>query len=62
MRVPPHTTTTLREGKEALRASRRNLSLPEKVKQVVELQKIAVQIAKSHGKLEPGQRVWELFR
>jgi hypothetical protein len=62
MRVPPEVTTTLRDGKQALRASRCNLSLPEKVKQVVELQKIAVRIAKSQGTLEPRQRVWKLSR
>lgn len=62
MRVSPTTTKSLRDGKQALRAARRTLSLPEKVKQVVELQKIAVKIAKSQGKLEPRQRVWTLYR
>jgi hypothetical protein len=62
MRVSPSTTKSLRDGKHALRAARRALSLPEKVRQVVELQKIAVKIAKSRGKLEPRQRVWDLYR
>ena len=62
MRVSPTTTKNLRDGKQALRAARRTLSLPEKVKQVVELQKIAVKIAESQGKLEPRQRVWTLYR
>lgn len=62
MRVASTTNSTLRNGKQALRASRRELSLPEKVQQVVELQKIGVEIAKSQGKLQPRQRVWKLFR
>jgi hypothetical protein len=43
-------------------AARRAMSLPEKVQQVVELQKIAVRIAKSQGKLKPRERVWNLHR
>lgn len=62
MPVSPTTTKKLRNGKQTLRAARRSLSLPEKVRQVVELQKIAVKIAKSQGKLEPRQRVWNLYR
>jgi hypothetical protein len=62
MRVSPNTTQNLRDGKQALRAARRAMSLPEKVQQVVELQKIAVRIAKSQGKLKPRERVWNLHR
>jgi hypothetical protein len=62
MRLSPSTTKSLRDGKQALRAARRALSLPEKVRQVVELQKIAVKIAKSRGKLKPRERVWDLYR
>jgi hypothetical protein len=62
MRVSPTTTKSLRNGKQALRAARTSLTLPEKVRQVVELQKIAVKIAESQGKLEPRQRVWNLHR
>ena len=62
MRVSPTTTKSLRNGKQTLRVARRSLSLPEKVRQVVELQKIAVKIAKSQGRLEPRQRVWDLDR
>lgn len=62
MRVSNDTTERLRQGKRDLRAARRALTLPEKVQQVVELQKVAVGIAKSRGKLTGRERVWKLHR
>ena len=62
MRVSNDTQERLREGKRALRASRRAMTLPEKVRQVVELQKVAVEIAKSRNKLTGRERVWKLDR
>jgi hypothetical protein len=62
MRVSNDTTDRLREGKRALRASRRGLPLPEKVRQVVELQKVAVEIAKGRKTITGRERVWKLDR
>jgi hypothetical protein len=62
MRVPDDTNERLRQGKRDLRASRRALTLPEKVQQVVELQKVAVKIAKSRNALTGRERVWKLHR
>ena len=49
-----------RAGKERLRDSRRGLSLPEKVQQVVELQKIAIPLIRRRRKLNEWERVWPL--
>ena len=62
MRVPHDIVEHLRQGKADLRTTRRALTLPEKVQQVVELQKIAIQIAKSRNKLTGRERVWKLHR
>ena len=50
----------LRAGKENLRESRRAMSLPEKVRQVVELQKIEVQMIGRRRPLSQRERVWPL--
>lgn len=50
----------LRAGKENLRESRRAMSLPEKVRQVVELQKIEVQMIGRRRPLSRRERVWPL--
>lgn len=51
---------TLRSGKRELRRERIAMSLPEKVRQVVELQKIHVAIIGQRRALSPIERVWEL--
>jgi hypothetical protein len=50
----------LRRGKQRLRAQRRNLSLPEKVAQVVELQRIVLPQYQRRRALRPWEQVWEL--
>lgn len=50
----------LREGKRELRRARVAMSLPEKVRQVVELQKIHVAIVGRRRTLRPLERVWPL--
>ena len=54
------TLTRLREGKNDLRKSRIEMSLPEKVRQVVELQKIAVATISRRRPLRELERVWPL--
>ena len=51
---------TLRAGKQQLRMSRRNLPLPEKVTQVVELQRIVLPIIARRRPLEWWEQVWDL--
>ena len=49
------------DGKRALHASQRELSLPEKVAQVLELQKIAYEILRARGvELKPWQKPWDV--
>jgi hypothetical protein len=55
------TLTRLREGKKDLRNSRIEMSLPEKVRQVVELQKIAVTTISRRRPLRELERVWPLY-
>lgn len=50
----------LRSGKRRLRKTRANMSLPEKVQQVVELQKIAVTTIRRRRPLRDIERVWPL--
>ena len=52
--------TRLREGKRQLRRERVALSLPEKIRQVVELQKVHVTIVGRRRALNPLERVWPL--
>ena len=58
--VPDEILTKLRRGKLELRAERRNMSLPEKVRQVVQLQRITLSSIKRRR--EPGELeyVWPL--
>ena len=56
----PDLLARLREGKRQLRRARVAMSLPEKVRQVVELQKIHVAIVGRRRKLGPLERVWDL--
>lgn len=50
----------LREGKRQLRRERAAMSLPEKIRQVVELQKVHVTIVGRRRALKPSERVWPL--
>ncbi len=50
----------LREGKRQLRRERVTMSLPEKIRQVVELQKVHVTIVGRRRALKPIERVWPL--
>lgn len=48
----------LRIGKRDLRASRRAMTLREKVEQVIELQKIETGIIRQRRELSSRERVW----
>lgn len=51
----------LYEGKRELHAAQRALPLPEKVRQVLELQKIAYEILCSRGvELRPWEKPWDV--
>ena len=51
---------TLRDGKRELHRRRVAMSLEEKVRQVVELQKVYVTIVGQRRALRPLERVWPL--
>lgn len=55
-----NTLDRLREGKQKLRQSRREMSLPEKVRQVVALQRIEVEMIRRRRPLSERERVWPL--
>jgi len=57
---PPDAVQKLREGKRNLRRARVAMSLAEKVRQVVELQKIHVSVVGRRRTLRPVERVWDL--
>lgn len=49
------------DGKVALHAAQRALSLPEKLEQLLELQKIAYEILRARGvELQPWQKPWDV--
>jgi hypothetical protein len=51
----------LYEGKRSLHAVQRALSLPDKVRQLLELQKIAYEILRSRGvALRPWEKPWDI--
>jgi hypothetical protein len=56
----PDAIQTLREGKRQLRQQRVAMSLADKVRQVVELQKIHVAVVGRRRQLQPLERVWQL--
>ncbi len=58
--TPEQLMERLRRGKEELRAERRALPLPEKVRIVVELQRIALPLIARRRALRPHERVWDL--
>lgn len=57
----PDVIEKLREGKRALHRERVAMSLEEKVRQVVELQKIHVAIVGRRHELGPLEKVWQLL-
>lgn len=50
----------LRGGKADLRRERERLPLPEKVRQVIELQKAVCPLIAQRRELEPWERPWEI--
>ena len=57
-----NTLESLREGKQKLREIRRDMSLPDKVKQVIALQRIEVEMIRRRRPLTERERVWPLHR
>lgn len=55
-----NTLDRLREGKEKLRQTRREMSLPEKVKQVIALQRIELEMIRRRRPLSERERLWPL--
>lgn len=56
----PEIMTRLRKGKRELRRQRAAMSLPEKIQEVVKLQKVHVTIVGRRRALKPLERVWSL--
>jgi hypothetical protein len=52
--------TKLRNGKRELRAARRSMSLPEKVREVVQLQRVTLAAMKRRRKPSELEYVWPL--
>ncbi len=52
--------TRLRRGKAELRRERERLALPEKVRQVIELQRFAYPLLARQRALEPWERPWDI--
>ena len=59
-RPSPELLATLRRGKEELHAAHRALSLPEKVRMVIELQGIALPLIARRRPLKDYERQWPL--
>jgi len=60
-RPTPELLASLRDGKGELHAAQRELPLREKVRQLLELQKIDYAIRSARGDaLEPWQKPWEI--
>lgn len=57
---PLQKPTQLRKAKAQLRAQRRRLTLPEKVAQVVELQRAILPAVRQRRPLKPIEKVWNL--
>ena len=58
-RPTPELLATLRQGKAQLRRERRMLSLPDKVRAVVELQRVCLPLLARRRMLRPWERIWE---
>jgi len=60
-RPTPELLQRLREGKRELHAAQRDLPLPEKIRQLLELQKIAYEIRRARGDvLQPWEKPWDI--
>jgi hypothetical protein len=59
-RPPAELLAKLRAGKEALRERRRTLPLPEKVRQLLELQRIQVPLLARRRPLRSWERPWDV--
>ena len=60
-RPSPELLASLRAGKEELHRAQRDLPLPEKIRQLLELQKIDYEIRVKRGDaLEPWQKPWNI--
>jgi hypothetical protein len=58
--VSPELLQKLRDGKAELHATRRAMSLPDKVREVVRLQKIVLPMIARRRALKSWERVWPL--
>lgn len=58
-RPTPELLAALRQGKALLHRERRTLSLPEKVRAVVELQRTCLPLLARQRALRPWEKVWE---
>ena len=56
----PDAIQKLREGKRELHRERMEMTLPEKVRQVVELQKVHVRVVGKRRPLTELEQVWDL--
>jgi hypothetical protein len=59
-RPSPELIARLRQGKAELRREREALPLPEKVRQVIELQRLQYPLLVRQRPLEPWERPWEI--
>jgi len=59
-RPSPELIGQLREGKNALRDRRRSMSLPDKVREVLELQRIMLPLLARRRPLRWWERPWEV--
>jgi len=59
-RPTPELLEQLRHGKALLRGRRRDLSLPEKVRAVIELQRACLPLLARQRALQSWERVWDV--
>lgn len=60
-RPTPELLERLRAGKRELHAEQRDLSLPEKLEQLLALQRIDYEIRRARGgELQPWERPWDI--
>ncbi len=59
-RPTPELLEQLRAGKRDLHAAQRELSLPEKIEQLLALQRIDYEIRSKRGDLRAWERPWEI--
>ena len=58
-RPSPELLAALRDGKSTLREERRTMPLPDKVRAVIELQRVCLPLVARRRSLQPWERVWE---